>query len=103
MKDYQLKTSKNKEKNGVDIAIEGHLNVSNIAAIQKDLNAAVKNSKYINLQITNVDDADITIIQLIVALKQKCKESNIDLSINFSLKNETSELLNKAGLTNLIN
>jgi anti-anti-sigma regulatory factor len=103
MKDYQIKTSKNKEKNGIDIAIEGHLNVSNIVAIQKELNTAVKNSVKINLKITNVDDADITIVQLIVALKQKCKELNIDFSLNFNLKNETSELLRKAGLTNLIN
>jgi ABC-type transporter Mla MlaB component len=103
MRDYQIKTSKNKEINGIDIAIEGHLNVSNIVAIQKEINAALKNCKNLNLQITHVDDADITIVQLIVALKQKCKESNIDLSINFNLKNETSELLTKAGLTNLIN
>lgn len=103
MKDFQVKTSKNKEINGIDIAIEGHLNVSNIAAIQKELNAALKNNKGINLQINNVDDADITIVQLIVAFKQKCNDSNIDLSTHFNLNNETYELLIKAGLTHVIN
>ncbi len=103
MKDYQIKTSKNKETQALDIIMEGHLNVSNIYEIHKEFHKTVKNSKKINVEITNADDADITIIQLIEAFKQTCKIAEIEFNIKYTLSNETSELFDRAGLKNTIN
>jgi len=103
MKDYQIKSLKNKETNALEVLMMGHLNVSNIAGIQREFNTAIKNSKKIELKILNVDDADLSIVQLIEVFKRKCKKSEIDLSINFNLNTDTSELFKRAGLTNLNN
>lgn len=103
MKDYIIKTSKNKESKALDIKIEGHLNVSNISEIQKEFNNTIKNSKKLSVEVSNVDDADITFVQMITAFKQKCKVLKIELDIDFKLNKDTIELFNRAGLTSTIN
>ena len=103
MKEYQISSSKNKKTKVLDVELNGNLNVSNISAIKKELNSVVKNNKAILLSISDVEDADLTIVQLIVSFRQKCQTENIDLKTNFDLSEETKELFDRAGFTNIIN
>lgn len=103
MKEYQIDLSKNKKTKSVDIKLQGHLNVVNITKLQKDLNTAVKNQKQINLEISKVDDADMSLIQLLVAFRKHCQSTQVDLNISLELNNEISELFARAGFANTIN
>ena len=100
MKEYKIKLSNNKKAKTVSIELSGQLNVTNILDIKNEIGLAIKNSKTINFKVINVDDADLTIIQLIVALKKQCRASEIDLNIDFDLNNDSLELIKRAGFVN---
>ncbi|MDA3892018.1 MAG: STAS domain-containing protein [Salinivirgaceae bacterium] len=102
MNEYKITSTKNKETKALEISLQGHLNISNITEIQKKLNSAIKKSKKIYIELTKVDDADISIIQLLAVLKNNCNESNIEIDINFDLNIEISELFSRAGFANTI-
>ncbi len=103
MKEYKISSSKNKKTKALDIKMQGHLNVSNILGIQKELNSAIKKSKKVNLKISEVDDADLSLVQYLIGLRKKCHESNIEIKIDLAISNETLELFNRAGFANTIN
>lgn len=103
MKEYTINSAKNKETKALDIMLEGHLNVANISSIKKDLTAKIKNNKNITINISNSDDADTTLIQLLMALKNKFKKKGVNIKINFNLNYEISELFARAGFSNTIN
>ncbi len=103
MKEYRINSSKNKKTKALDIEVQGYLNVSNIMGIKKELSSAIKNSKKVNLKISEVDDADLSLVQYLVGLKQMCQESNIEIKIDLGINNETLELFKRAGFANTIN
>lgn len=103
MKEYNIESTKNKKTKALEVALEGHLNVANIAAIKKELTSTIKNSKNIVIKVANTDDADITLVQLLMALKNKCSNAGAHLDIIYDLNNETSELFSRAGFANTIN
>ena len=103
MREYQIKISNNKKTKTVSLALTGHLNVSNISGIKDEINTAIKNSKNVELEITDIDDADLSLIQLLVALRQQCNLSKVDFKINLDLNDETLELFKRAGFSNTFN
>ena len=103
MKEYQIKISNNKKAKAVSLDLTGHLNVTNIAVIKDEINSAIKNSKKVELKITDVDDADLSLIQLLVTLRQQCNILKIDFKINLDLNDETLELFKRAGFSNTFN
>lgn len=103
MKEYEISATKNKKTKALDISMEGHLNVSNISGIQKKLDKIVKKNNSILLDISNVEDADLTFIQLLVGFRQNCQSSNIELKINLDLSPESLELFRRAGFSNTFN
>ena len=103
MKEYQINSSKNKKTKTLDIDMQGLLNVSNISAIKKELYSVIKKNKTISLSISDVEDADLTMVQLIVSFRQKCQTENIDLKTTLDLSEETRDLFDRAGFVNIIN
>ncbi len=103
MKEYLIQSSKNKGTGFLDIQLQGHLNISYISSIQKEIFGVLKNNKKINIEISKVDEADLSLIQLIVALRDHFSESKMDFKISYDLNPETVELLNRAGFANIIN
>ena len=103
MKEYQIKLTNNKKTKAVGIELTGHLNVASIDGINTEINSAIKNSKKVDLRITNVDDADLSFIQLLVALRQHCGTSKVDFNIDLDINNETLELFKRAGFAKTFN
>lgn len=103
MKEYQIELSSNKKAKSVSIELSGCLNVTNILDIKKEINSAIKSSKKIELKIIDIEDADLTIVQLLVALQQKSKASKVNFKVDFNLNNEATELLKRAGFSKIFN
>jgi anti-anti-sigma regulatory factor len=55
----------------------------------------------IKINFINIDEIDISAIQLLVSLKQSCKKNNKILQIN-NLKDEIIHALKLAGVTNIL-
>jgi len=102
MENYTIKPSKNKKDKTLDITISGHLNVSNISLIKKELDSVLKKGDSFSIEITNIDDADLSLIQLILSLKKKFETSKKQLTLNINPGKEMYELYKKAGFENLL-
>jgi len=103
MKEYQLHAKKNKKNKSLAIQLQGHLNVSNIAKLSNEITHELKDIKKVELNIFDVEDADLSFIQFIIAFRKKCSETDIDLTIDAALSPETTELIKRAGFTNIFN
>jgi anti-anti-sigma regulatory factor len=101
MKDYKLATKKNKKGDEVTITMEGQLGIANMVEIKKQLLTKTKGAKKIKLELTQVDDADLTLIQTFVAFKQKCENEKTELSVNMNIKEDILLLFNRAGFNNI--
>ena len=102
MENYTIKTSKNKKDKTLDITISGHLNISNISLIKKELDSVLKKGDSFSIEITNIDDADLSLIQLILSLKKKFETTKKQLTLNINLGKEVYDLYKKAGFENLL-
>ncbi len=103
MKNYTSKVKRDKKKNSVNIELGGQLNVTNIAEIQKDFVKAVKDVKVINLTITKVDDADLTLIQFLKSFENKCFKNDLKLTIKLDLNQDITSLFERAELISILN
>ena len=103
MNDYQIKITNNKKDKAVSIELTGLLNVSNISNIKTEISTAINKSKQVELNINNVEDVDLSLIQFLIALKQHSKSSKFKITINLNLNNESPELFNRAGFSNILN
>jgi ABC-type transporter Mla MlaB component len=102
MKDYIIKTSKNKKDKTFDITISGHLNVSNILLVKKELDNIIKKENTFSIVITDIEDADLSLIQLVLSLKNKFETTEKQLTLNINHGKEMYELYKKAGFENLL-
>ena len=101
MKSYKCTTKKDKKDNSVQLILEGLLNVSNVGKIQTEFDLAVKDQNKINILLTNVDDADVSIIQLLKSFQLHCKKNQIGCSVDLDLNNDLQKLFARADFMNL--
>lgn len=99
MKEYQIKLSNDKKTKAVSLELSGRLNVENISRIQKEVNAAIKNSKIINIKVADVDESGLSFIQFLVALRRKSQKSEVEFNIDLDLNNEITELFKRSGFS----
>ncbi|MBI9065928.1 MAG: STAS domain-containing protein [Salinivirgaceae bacterium] len=101
MKDYSIDLNQNKKEKSSNVTIHGQLNITNISDIKKGLEKALK-SKKIDITLDNIDDMDVSFLQLIKAYKTKCKANNIELNISSTLNDDLNLLIIRAGLQNIV-
>ena len=102
MEEYKIITSKNKKNKSTDIVISGHLSISNILSIKKELDTVLKKGNSFAIEFTDIDDADLSLIQLIISLKKKFETTEKQLTLNINPGQELYELYKKAGFENLL-
>ncbi len=101
MSDYKL--SVQKDKQSATILLEGRLTVANIEAVHKELTKNLKGIKTAEINVTNVDEADITLLQLLVAFHKKFIKQQLEFKINLSLNGELNNLFTRSGVLKLLN
>ena len=103
MKEYQIIVSNDKKNNAVSLELKGYLNTTSILEIKKDISKAIKDAKIINIKVLDVDDADLSFIQLMYSLRQKADESKIEFGIELDINQEVLELFRRSGFSDTFN
>ena len=103
MKEYQITTEKDKKNNTLHLTLQGKLNISQIKAIEEDFKKATKDCKKCNIELSNIDDADLSIIQLLKAFEISCKKNKVEVAFSINLNENSTQLLTKSGLNNIFN
>jgi len=87
-----------KDKNRLSIELEGDLSLKNSKEIKNKILAAVENYENLNIKINQVKNLDISLIQILTAIKKEKKE----VTFLFDMPEHTKSLLLKAGFEKLI-
>lgn len=103
MKDFQVTATNDKKNNALSLTIQGKLTISNIKQIEKEFSKSVKGAKKCSIVLSNVEEADLSIIQLLKAYELTCKKNAIDLKIILDFNEDSANLFAKSGLNNLFN
>jgi anti-anti-sigma regulatory factor len=101
MKEFQLTSSKDKSSGTTNVNLQGKLNVANISSIHSDLQKSIKGSKKIAVTLENVDDADVSTIQLLKAFQSTCTTNKVEVNFSLNLSEDIEVLFKKSGFLNL--
>jgi DNA-binding transcriptional regulator GbsR (MarR family) len=80
--------------------IEKDFSINNITHIKKELDEIVDKNKSFHLELTNLDNFDLSAIQLLLAIKNKLAN---DFSYSIKVKEEIKTIIKHSGFENLLN
>ncbi len=103
MKEYQVSSTKDKKNNSVNLTMKGKLTISNMAQIEQEFKKAVKDCSKCVIELSEVEEADLSIIQLLKAFELSCKKNNTEISIKVTLTDDLTSLFHKSGLQSIFN
>lgn len=103
MKDYTFKVKRSKKNSTVNVNMAGQLNVSNMSEIKDELEKTAKGYKTIAIKIEDVEDTDLTLLQMLKAFQISCVNSKVEVAIELDLNNDYKSLFERAGLLNILN
>jgi len=100
MKDnlWYIEVSSTEDKNHL-IQLKGTVTISTIRNIARELQKMIKERKYFVLQLTDIENIDVSGLQLLESLKKEYREQ---VDIQVQLTSELHELLHKSGFTKYI-
>lgn len=101
MKEFQLTSSKDKSSGTTNVSLQGKLNVANIASIHSELQKNTKGSKKIAITLENVEDADVSTIQLLMAFQNTCSINKVEVNFLLNLSEDIEVLFKKSGFSNV--
>ena len=79
------------------------MSINNAVDLKKKICAAKMTSENIKIQISNIDNLDLTFIQLIYSLKNNLSELGKKVEIHSELPENTEKLLRNSGFNKIIN
>lgn len=85
------------------ITLSGNLTISNSKKIQQSLIEAFKPLKNISIEINEVENIDLSFIQLIYTLSVESKNFGKNINITSKLNEDLRLLIENAGFSELIN
>jgi len=103
MKEYNINITEDKKNKLVKIELSGLLNIANIKEIKKEIDAVIKSNKSIELKIDNPEEADLSLMQLLIAIQKEQERIKTKIKINLELNKETLELFSRAGFSETFN
>ena len=93
------KVSGKSDKNAV-YRIEKDFSIINVELIKKELGEIVSNNKNLKLELKNLENFDLSSIQLLHSLKNKLNES---FSYTIEVKDEIKTIIKHSGFEYLLN
>jgi len=92
--------NKGSSENEVTVVIEKDLSINNIDPIKNELNEIVSKHKTIKVELRNIDNFDLTSVQLLYALK---KIPGKKVEITADIKEDLKNIIINSGFKEIIN
>ena len=92
--------NKGSSENEVTVVIEKDLSINNIDPIKTELNEIVSKHKTIKVELKNIDNFDLTSVQLLYALK---KIPGKKVEITADIKEDLKNIIINSGFKEIIN
>lgn len=86
-----------------ELTISGQLVIANASKIKADLVKLSFKTKQVKFVIKDVDDFDLSMVQLLKALVLQCENKNVKVSCDFQLNDDLNVLLNRSGVIEELN
>ena len=96
---HVIKTSGRSDKKTI-YKIEKDFSINNITHIKKELDEIVNKNKSFHLELNNLDNFDLSSIQLLQSIKNKLLN---DFSYSIHVKEEIKTIIKHSGFENLLN
>ncbi len=97
---YVVDFKENKDK--LEIDFSGQLTIANISKITERVKSNLKNPSNVLINVDNVDNLDISFIQLLHAIKNSGKKKGFEVQVSISVSDDISSLLSHAGFLNYL-
>lgn len=95
---YKIQYQKeNSDNPSLQIVMSGNLSINTIEEIKRDLDANVDMNQNINIIIKDINIIDISLLQLIYAIKKSMESKNKEFHYKLELNQEYKELISLAG------
>jgi anti-anti-sigma regulatory factor len=98
----QLEKGKGKIEGAVLLTLQGELTIDNAAAVRKYLLDSLAKHKKFTVRISNVENIDLTIIQLLQRFAWDAKELGKEVDFDFKLNEEFHSLIQRAGFNTFL-
>lgn len=96
MSSYSIQHS---EKDGVmEVHLSGNLIINHIEKIHAELQGILTMEQPISMFIDDPDNIDITFVQEVISIRKTLFEKGKEFKVNTTLKDDLSQLIEKAGL-----
>ena len=86
-----------KSENKAQMVVEKELTIYTVLEIKENFLEAIDHFDALDIQIKNVENIDLSFIQLIESLRKTAEEYDKQISISAELIDETKALVNNAG------
>jgi len=93
----------NEKKNLTEIRLSGNLTVNHSEVIHKKILSVIEKSKKITIHLDDVENIDLTIVQLLYSAKRTFLKGGKEFSTIANLPPDLSLLLERNGLKNILN
>jgi ABC-type transporter Mla MlaB component len=92
-----------KKNNGeLTIVFSGQLTISSVKKITESLKANIENPEKVLISVKDVENLDLTFVQLIQSIKNSGKKNGYEVSVSMKLPEDLSSLLVNGGFGNLL-
>ncbi len=96
MSSYSIQHS---EKDGeMEVHLSGNLIINHIEKIHAELQGILTMEQPISMFIDDPDNIDITFVQEVISIRKTLFENGKEFKVNTTLKDDLSQLIEKAGL-----
>jgi ABC-type transporter Mla MlaB component len=91
-----------KKDGGIDLVFSGQLTINNIEKITTEIKTILEKPTAINIQVKEVENLDLTFVQLIYSIKNSGKKNNFKVTLSVSLSEELKSLVANAGFDSFL-
>jgi ABC-type transporter Mla MlaB component len=92
----------NTKKDLSEIEFSGHLTINNIEKIISEIKTNFKAGKTVSITTKDVENIDLTFIQMLYSLVKSGKNDRYDVNTHISVPDDLKQLLTNAGFCSLI-
>jgi ABC-type transporter Mla MlaB component len=90
-------------KKGVsELEFSGQLNINNIEKITENLKANLKTGKSLHIKTKDIENLDLTFIQLVYSLIKQRKNEGIEVNTSINVPKELKQLIINSGFSGFI-